>query len=276
MEEAQEIFTAAGLKPLFTAYTENKEPLPYECLEHPGEIKYKSLAGVLSLINRGFSGCPICTNQVRIEAQRTPFSTVQEYFSRFDVTLLSGASEFKSASSKMRFVCHKHPDMGEQTVRAGQAKKCINICWGCVYDLRRGVKHPNFNLEADLTTHLRQALQYWRTSSLELFDYTCEVTGERGGKLVIHHLEPQHQIRNEILAEFGKGPKRSDYTEEELAELTEAYVIRHYEQPIAAVITEDIHRLYHSIYGHKKNNTIQNFYDFKRRYQAGEYNKESN
>ena len=276
LEAAHEVFKAAGLKPLFTTYTENKELLPYECPNHLGNIRYKSLANVTKMIQKGIYGCPICTNQIRNDKQRTPFEKVKEYFSRFDVTLLSDASEYKTVDNKMRFICHKHPFMGEQLVRVSQVRKCKNICWGCVFDQKRGANNPKYKLGAELTIHLRQALQYWRTSSLELFDYTCEVTGERGGKLVVHHVEPQYLIRNEILDQFGKGPKRSDYTEEELAELTEAYVIRHYEQPIAAVITEDIHRLYHSIYGHKKNNTIQNFYDFKRRYQAGEYNKESN
>lgn len=275
VEEAQELFRKAGLIPLFTEYIENKEPLPCSCSDHPEGVWHKSLSNVLAMIRKGVSGCPRCTTELRAAKQRITFDEVRQHFIRFDVELLSDASELKNHVSKLRFVCRKHPEMGTQVIRAGQVNKCLNICKGCTYDARRGTKHPNYKLDAELGSHLRQALQYWRTSSLELFDYACEVTGERGGKLVIHHLVPQHVIRNAVLDEYGKGTKRSDYTEEELADLTEAYVLKHYEQPIAAVITEDIHRLYHSIYGHKKNNTIQNFYEFKRRYQAGEYSKES-
>lgn len=273
LKEAQELYIKAGLDPLFTTYTENKEKLPYRCPRHPEEVRYKATNNVLTMVRHGHTGCPLCAKERNDAIKATPFIEVVPYYNRFDVTFLSMAAEYEKGTSKLRYVCNVHPEYGEQKMAVQQAKFAKNICVLCARAAFSGRGHPNHQPHANINNHLRQALDVWRESTFFLFDYKCDVSGARGGKLVVHHLIAMHKIRDAVLLELGlnKTDKlRSDFTEKELAEITDLFVLKHYEQPIGVVLDTKVHKLYHAMFGHKTRNTMENYYVFKRMYQKGE------
>ena len=72
-------------------------------------------------------------------------------------------------------------------------------------------------------------------------DYTCQITGKKGGKLVVHHLNGYNWDKEQ----------RTDINN-------------------AITLSEDIHKLFHKLY-RNGNNTKEQFEEFKQRYHNGEF-----
>lgn len=112
-------------------------------------------------------------------------------------------------------------------------------CPSCQFESRlRGENHPNWN--PDLTDEEREKERgynfiAWTKQVLRLANYTCNITGERGGKLAAHHL-----------FNWANNPeKRFDLSN-------------------GVCISQDLHELFHSIlYYGKKYNTLEQYLQFK-------------
>lgn len=124
--------------------------------------------------------------------------------------------------------------------------------------------------------YLRGFIGNWLNQCKHQANYTCQLTGQIGGKLHTHHLYSfnfivldAHIINNiEIKSQI------KDYTKEELT-LLENYVISwHQDNSNAVVLCEEIHRLFHHLYG-QGDNTPEQFEEFKQRYLNGEFNKDN-
>ena len=118
----------------------------------------------------------------------------------------------------------------------------------------------------------------WTNLVLQEKDYTCELSGIRGGKLAVHHLYSfseiivdAHIINNiEIKSQLGQ------YTFEELRLLEEYIVEWHKDTSNAVVLSEEVHKLFHINFmgGYTKHTTEQDYIEFKERYLNGEFNTE--
>ena len=63
-----------------------------------------------------------------------------------------------------------------------------------------------------------------------------------------------------------KEPKQiSEYSKEELNNITNLCVELHYKYELGVCLTEEEHKLFHSIYG-RENNTIEQYKEFKQQY----------
>lgn len=114
----------------------------------------------------------------------------------------------------------------------------------------------------------------WKQKILEVNDYTCDITKQRGGKLNVHHLKALSTIIEDahILNDITVKEVVADYTQEELDILLD-YVKSQHTLEEGVVLCEEIHRLFHKNYGYG-NNTPGQYIEFKQRYLNGEFNNE--
>lgn len=114
----------------------------------------------------------------------------------------------------------------------------------------KGENHPNYNsnITDEERERNRKIPQYrqWREEVFKRDNYTCQITGDnRGGNLVAHHLNS------------------FNYDKE-----------HRYDVDNGITITEEVHKLFHKLYGYG-NNTKEQFDEFKIRYYNGEFREVS-
>ena len=124
-----------------------------------------------------------------------------------------------------------------------------------------------------ILNHLRKMVTYWNDNCKQQVNYTCQLTGKRGGiDLQTHHLKAfstivkeAHELHNIQIKE-----NVGDYTEEEVKLLEEYVGSWHKDSSNGIVLCKEVHGLFHQTYGYK-NNTPEQFEEFKERYLAGEF-----
>ena len=84
--------------------------------------------------------------------------------------------------------------------------------------------NPNLTDEERTVKRKYKEYEYWRTSVFEKYNYTCQLSGQKGGKLVVHHLNGYNwDIKHRLDINNG------------------------------IVITKELHILFHKLYGQKDN-----------------------
>lgn len=120
---------------------------------------------------------------------------------------------------------------------------CTKSC-GCQHN-PKGEKSHNYN--HNLTTEERiikrntPENREWEKLVKIRDNFTCQISGRRGGKLCSHHLDGYNWCKE----------KRLDINN-------------------GITLCEKVHKLFHRLYG-KKNNTLEQFLDFKQKYQNTNY-----
>lgn len=111
----------------------------------------------------------------------------------------------------------------------------------------------------------------WRDNCQYEVNYTCELSLKYGG-VNVHHLKAFSIIVKEAhdLHNIEIKPLVKDYTDEELKLLEEYVASWHKDNSNGIVLREDVHKLFHSLYG-KGENTPEQFEEFRERYMAGEF-----
>ena len=123
-----------------------------------------------------------------------------------------------------------------------------------------------------ISQYLRGSNSQWFEDCKQKANYTCQLTGKHGCNLNTHHLKAfstivieAHNLHNIQIKDQVK-----DYTQEELKLLEEYVGGWHKDNSNAVVLSEDVHMLFHSLYG-KGENTPEQFEEFRERYMAGEF-----
>jgi hypothetical protein len=228
--------------------------------EHIWRTSYNSLV-------KHIYGCPHCAGNARTSQDKA----IQELKdSRYEV--IDGI--YKNIYSVFTLRCKSNPDhVWEASYTALVHNK--TGCPECWYRSCVGENNPNWRGGKDLTCSLRDLLDAWKYEAFNTQNRTCYISGAKGSKLSmqVHHSENFYKIRDKILKELGyvykRGVKRIDFTEEEFDIIKTKLIEKHEDLP-GIVMTENIHKLFHSIYG-KKNNSMQQVEEFKQRYKAGEF-----
>lgn len=103
-------------------------------------------------------------------------------------------------------------------------------------------------------------------------NYKCIFTGSK--RFQIHHLYGVSNILNDIMTEnnFPIYDNFSEYSDEELNEILNAFIIKQNKYPLGVCIEKDIHVLFHSLYG-QYYNTPKQWYQFEKDFKAGIYDK---
>lgn len=143
-----------------------------------------------------------------------------------------------------------------------------------VNEYQRAELHPNWQGKAEIKSWLFTQIATWKQQVLVINDYTCNVTKQRGGKLNVHHLKGFNTIVDEAHTINNIEIKQllTDYTKKELDILLK-YVKSQHTLEEGVVLCEEVHRLFHKIYGYG-DNTLEQYEEFKQRYLNGEFNSD--
>lgn len=147
---------------------------------------------------------------------------------------------------------------------------------------RQGELNPMYGRKGDLSPqwkggitsirqHIRLFVGEWYDNCKQQANYECELTHKKG-RLNVHHLYSLSNIIKDAHDNYDISIKDQikDYTEKEL-ELIKTYINEyHKDNSNAIVLIEDVHKLFHSLYGYG-DNTPEQFEEFKERYLAGEF-----
>jgi len=138
---------------------------------------------------------------------------------------------------------------------------------------RKGNENPNWQGGiSELYDHLRRNIYEWKVASMEACNYKCVITGERFDD--IHHTYSFMTIISDTLNNLGLPVKQfiHEYSEGEL-NLIEKECMKIHMENIGVCLKKDIHMQFHAEYGNK-NNTPEQFEEFKLNYQNGKLVKE--
>ena len=122
---------------------------------------------------------------------------------------------------------------------------CCQMCADKFHrEQMKGKYNPNITQEErELSKQrlLKPEYKEWRKQVLKRDNYTCQLTGQVGGSLEVHHLDCYADFKD----------KRTDVNN-------------------GITLSKEVHKLFHKIYGNK-HNTKEQFEEFEYRYRIGEF-----
>lgn len=183
-------------------------------------------------------------------------------------------TRYNNNKEPLTFICNEHPEYGEQTCRLSNLEIGLANCEVCYRNKFKGENHPNW--EGGITTiaNLMRSAIYnsWVMPSLAKYNFKCALSGEKRN-LEVHHISKNFNfILKESLNILGLNEKRilNELSIDEENKLKLMVVKLHNEYGLGIPLRKDIHRLFHHLYG-KKENTQEQFEEFKVRYYNGEF-----
>ena len=197
-------------------------------------------------------------------------------FGRLTVIGRHGSNKRGDAMWLCRCECGNEVVVRGDSLRSGDTTSC-----GCLRKEKRretvGESHPNWKGGiTPISDHLRRLpiVKQWKEDAKENVNYTCQLTGKNGG-VNTHHLKAFNSIVIEAHELYNINIKQNigDYTEEELKLLKKYVENWHKDSSNAVVLCNELHNLFHSLYG-KGDNTPEQFEEFKTRYLNGEFDTE--
>ena len=139
-------------------------------------------------------------------------------------------------------------------------------------EAHRGEKHPGWKGGiSKISSHLREYIKPWNKDSMKYSDYKS-VISEKPFKH-IHHVNKNFSEILELTFKISNIEIKEtieEYTSEELEKLEKICLMLHYLFGPGVCLTEEEHKLFHSLYG-KYDNTKEQFEEFKHRFQNGEF-----
>lgn len=122
----------------------------------------------------------------------------------------------------------------------------------------------------DLSEYVRRNNLDWKKASIKSCNYKCLLTGERFQ--AIHHIYGLNLIINETLEDLNIDVRESmdNYTKEELRNILEVFRIKQNNYPLGICLRDDVHKLFHNIYGYG-NNTVEQWDEFTNDFKNNKY-----
>jgi endogenous inhibitor of DNA gyrase (YacG/DUF329 family) len=163
--------------------------------------------------------------------QKVAFNKSEHHYCSYECAR-KGFSIYHSGENAIFYGCSHSNEIKNKISISRKGKAC-------------GVNNPSYNpnLTDEDREERRKNLKYtnWRKEVFERDNYTCQITQIRGCRLVVHHLNSFHSDKEH----------RTDINN-------------------GITVSYEIHKLFHKEYGHK-NNTKEQFEEFKIRYYNGEF-----
>ncbi len=222
-EDVKEIFEKGGCILISKKYINNETKLEYEC--NCGRTAWISL----SSFQRG-RRCYKCGIKKIIIKKRYTLEQVKKIFENGGCKLLE--TVYKGSKIKMEYICNCRRTAWITLSDFQSGRRCKK----CAIERISGKNHYRYNF--DLTEEEREIgrnypeYDKWRKDVYERDNFTCCITGKRGGDLVVHHLD-SYDNNKELRIILSNG----------------------------ITISEEYHKLFHKIYG-MGNNTREQFEEF--------------
>lgn len=263
--EVCEYFIERKLIPLFTEndYKSVGSKLKCKCTSH----EYILCISYNNLKNSEFP-CKKCAPNNRGGYNKLKSKEIYKSFQDKGLIPLFSENVNITTKDKLPFLCKIH---GVQYISYNQLKFTKYGCKNCLN--RKGENSHNWKGGiTPLVRNMRLKLNNWKKTKLKNNNYTCEITGIIGDKLVVHHITNFYIILEETLnlLNLDIKPIIGDYTDKEL-ELIKEKLLELHDKHMSVVICKDLHELFHKKYGIKNNNEEQ-YKEFIIRYKSGEFN----
>lgn len=176
-EYVKTVFQEHGCK-LLSPYVNSKSTLWFKCScgrIHTTRWKHFKI----------IKQCKECSWEQTANDQRFSIKYVRSIFEAENCVLLSNNYEGAHQPLDYQCSCGNNSVISLANFEAG--KRC-----GC--QVRRGEQHPGWTGLTPLKYFLRSSVKEWRNESREAANYTCAITGERGGHIQVHHVYPFYRM----------------------------------------------------------------------------------
>lgn len=255
-EEIYNIFQERNCTLLSTELTDGVfTKVKYQC--ECGDISYVKISDFIKKDVR----CKQCGIIKNASARRLSYNNLKMFYENNGCVLLSSYDDYINQESELTFKC-KCGNVDTKTFGAfkltPKCKKCHEyISMENHYSWKGGISPIN--------EYLRKHILEWKKDSAKKYNYKSDIS-EKPFE-VIHHVNKNFsEISIEVFQQLNLEPKQiSEYSEEELNNITNLCIELHYKYGLGVCLTEEEHKLFHSIYG-RENNTIQQYEEFKQQY----------
>lgn len=262
IEEVSRKFEERGYTLLEKEYRNDTQKLRFKCPKHPEKQTYITFQNL-----RDGAGCSYCKRDaLREKNLKHNIETVKKEFSKRGYVLLDDV--YITNMNPVNYICLKHPNKVRKitfnSFQSGQG------CRECGVEKRSGGNAYNWKGgTSTLNDFLRSSIKEWIIHSLKSNDYRCFVTGDRGGKLEVHHAESFYTLRDTALKNTNLEIREniSNYTNDELKTLSTELKRLHMNVK-GYPLKKDIHKSFHREYG-KINNTYEQLLEFKEKWEKG-------
>lgn len=208
-------------------YVNAMTKLAYICPNHPNEIQYITYAS----ISDGH-GCRKCANELNAEHQKKDFVFIQQYFRDVGYTLLTPAEDYKNSSTKLKYICPKHPDEIQETTWSnfyGRKTRCRY----CASQNSKGeqqiaaylksnaiefVRQKRFSDLRNPVTNYQLPYDFWLPRFNLLIEYQG---GYHDGK--VHERNPRKQTEQDLVRQHYRDNLKRQYAKEHDYQLLEIW-----------------------------------------------------
>lgn len=213
--------------------------------------------------------CPVC-QQIKNNLRQRPVEKIFEILKENNLVFIEFPNKYIDGKSEITYKC-KHNHITTKTVKnfmiSPSCQECVNIYTSI---RQRGEKANNWKGgTTKLNANLKPLMKEWKIASIRNCNYKCIITGDSFDD--VHHLYGFNLILDEAIKNLGFNNKNilGDCNNEELILIINEVKELHNKYPLGVCLSRKIHTLFHSIYGFK-NNTPEQFYEFKAKIESGE------
>lgn len=193
-EDVREYFKENGVELLSERYVGALSKLRY--IAKCGHEHFISLANFKSGKGRI---CPTCTYKIVGDNKTLSYKNVKKTFEEHGCKLLS--KKYLDARSKLKYVamCGHENLIALYSFKSGQGRMCSKCAMPSGKD--NYMWNPNLTDKDRIRGRFTKENAIWRKSVYKRDNYTCQITGEKGGSIVAHHMKPYYKykdLRSEI------------------------------------------------------------------------------
>lgn len=263
----------------FHNFKDNKQRQCKECGINAFKIQYEEIKSFIE-----GHGCELITTKEECEINKMNVLSKLEIKCKCGNTFQKSFNNFKNQNQRQCKECGvskrsdalKNRIISEETRKklsdAHKGKKPSEETRNKLSEVRKGKKHPGWKGgRTPISNHLREYIKPWNKDSMKYCNYKSIISGKRFNH--IHHVNKSFSEIVELTFEIANIEVKKtivEYTSEELEKLEKICLMLHYFLGPGICLTEEEHKLFHSLYG-KHDNTKEQFEEFKHRFQNREF-----